>query len=122
MAGSWGRSSSRSRVARPPMLLASAAAASASSSARGSLSSVIPANPTRSSPAHSRGQGVDEMLDGGDPRRERAELDALVGAMRVRTVGEADAKGRDAAAERRVGVGGRGLLLGRAEAGLLPRP
>src|SRR3954471_15250648 len=112
MAGLWGRSSSRSRVARPPMLPASAAAASASSSASGSLSSVIAANPTRSSPAHSRGQRVDEVLEGGDPRRQRPELHPLVGAMRVGAVGEADAESGDAPAERRVGVGGGGLLLG----------
>src|SRR3954453_20969546 len=117
MAGSWGRSSSRSRVAWPPISRASAAAASASSSASGSLSSVIDATPPRSSARYSRGQRVDEVPGDREALRQRPQLDALVGAMGVAAVRQAQAERRDAAAQRGVGVGGRGLLLGRAEAG-----
>src|SRR3954470_14149037 len=102
MAGSWGRSSSRSRVGRPPMLRASSRASSASSSARGSYSSVMRSPFSFGSrlgvyPAH---EGADELLERGEAGGQRTDLDALVDAVRVGAVGQAEADRRDAAAER----------------------
>src|SRR4051812_697696 len=113
MAGSWGMSSSRSRVGRPPMLRASSRARSASSSARGSYSSVMrsPFSFGSRLGVYPGGERVHDLFECGEPGGERRDLDALVGAVRVGAVGEAEADGRDAAAERGVGVGGGRVLL-----------